>query len=723
MGAHGVLDVDGRLAVDGLGVLLEHLALALDGRLVRLERVAEDAQEVRELGDVVLGAAGLALGLEVRGQRDVVRGDEELLLELVHAALEPRRRALDGADAALDAGQRALGGLEALVEAGAHGLLGLVERREPQALALHRLLEVVEARDLVLERDDVLLRRGHARLRRREVVGLRLDARLGGLEARPELARLLARGLEFVVVAVDVAAREREDDVVLAEGLEDDLVGDVGHVVGRDAREAHARVLEVDLHLLEKIGGDGHGHGLLGEVHGRGDGGGLGRVAAAVGRRRRLGVGWDRLGEGGRALLGVGHANAALGAGSFGLGAAASCTAPGGCHLGLGRLGRPVAMMSPEGAAALARGSDGSASVVSLDDSDEVLSLDDSDEVLSLAESAADDAAVSLADLLRVGAGGECGGLEAEAAAAAAFEEAIAFVGSLGPAPTKRGGFVEARSARPPEVVDDGADLEEELEALDDDADHGAYLASAAPTFSSGAAPVDVAAGDADDDGFVDVGYVEAWSPEVAPPPAADGGEGEARVFHSCRVADDAEDDDDFAFFSRDRYVPAGAHPSRYGGVLPGVANRAAAARAAALALDASSSSDSDGGDDVEFASVVALCCAAGAAAPPPAPARRRDGLHFDRLPDGPRFVPYETGADAGDGPAAPGLLVRAHGPQPPVKPAYPVKAPPGGGRPAPGRAGDASKLFALMSKFRADVARGGDGPALPPNVAPKMNW
>ena len=282
VGAHGVLDVDGRLAVDGLGVLLEHLALALDGRLVRLERVAEDAQEVRELGDVVLGAAGLALGLEVRGQRDVVRGDEELLLELVHAALEPRRRALDGADAALDAGQRALGGLEALVEAGAHGLLGLVERREPQALALHRLLEVVEARDLVLERDDVLLRRGHARLRRREVVGLRLDARLGGLEARPEPARLLARGLEFVVVAVDVAAREREDDVVLAEGLEDDLVGDVGHVVGRDAREAHARVLEVDLHLLEKIGGDGHGHGLLGEVHGRGDGGGLRRVAAAA---------------------------------------------------------------------------------------------------------------------------------------------------------------------------------------------------------------------------------------------------------------------------------------------------------------------------------------------------------------------------------------------------------------------------------------------------------
>ena len=188
-------------------------------------------------------------------------------------------------------------------------------------------------------------------------------------------------------------------------------------------------------------------------------------------------------------------------------------------------------------------------------------------------------------------------------------------------------------------------------------------------------------------------------------------------------MADDAEDDDDFAFFSRDRYVPAGAHPSRYGGVLPGVANRAAAARAAALALDASSSSDSDGGDDVEFASVVALCCDAGAAAPPPAPARRRDGLHFDRLPDGPRFVPYETGADAGDGPAAPGLLVRAHGPQPPIKPAYPVKAPPGGGGPAPGRAGDASKLFALMSKFRADVARGGDGPALPPNVAPKMNW
>jgi hypothetical protein len=43
VGAHGVLDVDGRLAVDGLGVLLEHLALALDGRLVRLERVAEDA--------------------------------------------------------------------------------------------------------------------------------------------------------------------------------------------------------------------------------------------------------------------------------------------------------------------------------------------------------------------------------------------------------------------------------------------------------------------------------------------------------------------------------------------------------------------------------------------------------------------------------------------------------------------------------------------------------
>ena len=204
-------------------------------------------------------------------------------------------------------------------------------------------------------------------------------------------------------------------------------------------------------------------------------------------------------------------------------------------------------MMSPEGAAALARDSDGSASVVS---------LDDSDEVLSLAESAADEAAVSLADLLRVGAGGDGGGLEAEAAAAAAFEEAIAFVGSLGPAPTKRGGVVEARSARPPELVDDGADLEEELEALDDDADHGAYVASAAPTFYSGAAPVDVAAGDVDDDGFVDVGYVEAWSPEVAPPPppaAADDGEGEARVFHSCRVADDAEDDDDFAFFSRDR--------------------------------------------------------------------------------------------------------------------------------------------------------------------------
>ena len=49
VGAHGVLDVDGRLAVDGLGVLLEHLALALDGRLVRLERVAEDLGRTREI--------------------------------------------------------------------------------------------------------------------------------------------------------------------------------------------------------------------------------------------------------------------------------------------------------------------------------------------------------------------------------------------------------------------------------------------------------------------------------------------------------------------------------------------------------------------------------------------------------------------------------------------------------------------------------------------------
>ena len=314
---------------------------------------------------------------------------------------------------------------------------------------------------------------------------------------------------------------------------------------------------------------------------------------------------------------------------------------------------------------------------------------------------------VTLSDLLGVGYGDECAA--AEARSMAQFEEAIAVVNALGPHPVKRDdGTIEARSARPPPPV---AEDEVEEEEKDETNTENDTTSESSETTRENLDP-------------------EAFAAENAAGAAAAADEAPRRF---ASLADASPFDDEFVFATTDRYLPTGAHASRFG-------NPAAAAPAARVpahrryaesvrsasghlrfgqpvarydsGADSSSVASDDSGD-IDFAAlsnVVELCAdlpgKADESTVGPLPRKEaRPGLSFNTAL-GKQFVAFDGGEPpppaAGAAPRRlPGPLLSAAGPQPPITPAYPIMRPLDGSAP---RKADAAKLRSFMAAFSTKV-------------------